>query len=63
MNLPWDSDEHADEEMGEALRDLARLAWRGEPGCDGARISLLRDDAPSTMAASSARVSAVDEAQ
>lgn len=63
MHLPWDNDVHADEEMAEALKDLGLLAWRGVPGCDGASISLLRDDAPSSMAASSVQGRTVDEAQ
>lgn len=54
---------YASVELTRALGELAQLAWRGVPGCDGASVSLLHDGEPSTLASSHDRVRALDQAQ
>ena len=51
------------DELLDELRNLARLIARGVPGCDGASISVLQEDEPSTLAASEDRIQTLDEAQ
>lgn len=50
-------------ELVRALDDLARLAWDGVPGCDGASVSLLGDGSVTTVAATQQRVKRLDDAQ
>ena len=57
------SDGAIDSEIVVALWDLAWLVSSGVPGCDGASVSLLREDKPSTVAASHDRIRALDQAQ
>ena len=52
-----------DGELARALDDVARLAWQGVAGCDGASVSLFQDGTPTTLAASHARIGAFDRAQ
>ena len=52
-----------DGELARAFDDVARLAWHGVAGCDGASVSLLHDGTPTTLAASHARIGAFDRAQ
>lgn len=50
-------------ELVRALDDLARLAWDGVPGCDGASVSLVGDGSVITVAATQPRIKKIDEAQ
>ncbi len=50
-------------ELTQALEELARLAWTGVAGCDGASISVLHVDSVSTLAATETRISDIDHAQ
>jgi serine phosphatase RsbU (regulator of sigma subunit) len=50
-------------DLQRALEDVARLAWDGVPGCDGASVSLLHDGTPRTLSATQDRISALDAAQ
>jgi hypothetical protein len=50
-------------ELAAALEELARLAWEGVPGCDGASVSVLREESVSTWASTQPRVREVDVAQ
>jgi serine phosphatase RsbU (regulator of sigma subunit) len=51
------------DELSQALEDLARLAWDGVPGCDGASISVLHRGSVSTSAATQPRIVDIDQAQ
>lgn len=53
----------ASRELLTALEDLARLAWLGVPGCDGASLSLLSSGEATTLAASHDHVRALDVVQ
>src|SRR3954447_21613431 len=51
------------EELGDALEELARLAWDAVPGCDGASVSVLHEHSVSTVAATQRRIRDIDQAQ
>src|SRR5919112_2478604 len=50
-------------ELTQALEELARLAWTGVAGCDGASISVLQRGSVSTLVATQTRISDIDQAQ
>jgi len=50
-------------ELRRALEDVARLAWDGVPGCDGASVSLLRDGTARTLSATQDWIRALDARQ
>jgi serine phosphatase RsbU (regulator of sigma subunit) len=60
---PLTSSDETSVELRRALADVARLAWDGVPGCDGASVSLIHDGRPSTVAATHDRIRAMDAAQ
>jgi serine phosphatase RsbU (regulator of sigma subunit) len=49
--------------LSQALEELARLAWEGVPGCDGASVSLVHTDTFSTLAATAQRITDIDAEQ
>jgi hypothetical protein len=60
---PLRSTDETSVELRRALADVARLAWDGVQGCDGASVSLLHDGRPSTVSATHDRIRAMDAAQ
>jgi len=50
-------------ELRRALEDVARLAWDGVPGCDGASVSLLSDGTARTLSATQDWIRALDARQ
>jgi serine phosphatase RsbU (regulator of sigma subunit) len=61
--VPLTSTDETSVELRRALADVARLAWEGVPGCDGASVSLLHDGTATTLAATQDHIRALDGEQ
>ena len=63
MTTPAPPPTSSTEDSLHALQDLVELVRYGVPGCDGASVSLLEGESPSTVKATTEYVRAMDEAQ